>query len=124
MSLFSLHDFDAWVNRNLTIRVSLQDQNNLWIQPPFTEAFFAIAPRASSSNFQGQIPKIFERDTTGVYVRFIQIASGQWYLDCDLLPTDTAALMPGIYYYETSLQITSGIFTLRTGLFRLHPTIT
>jgi len=127
MSIFSLTDFDSWTNRNMTVRISIQDQNKQWIEPPFTEGFFAIAPRAPSPNLQGGVANIFERNTVNSpYVRFFQSPDniGQWYLDSDILPADTTTLIPGTYYYETSILLSNGWFTLRTGLFRLRPTST
>lgn len=112
---FGAADFDAYANRNTLIRISLKDTNCNWLSPPFTKGYFAIAPYA------GQ-PFIFDRNTDGVYVRFTSFVAGQWYLDADIIPTDTVTLRPGMYYYEARLDFAAGQYELKSGLFLLRAT--
>jgi hypothetical protein len=112
---FGSADFIVFANRNATVRISLKDQNCNWLSPPFSTGYFAISPYA------GQ-PFIFDRNTGGLNVRFTSLMAGQWYLDADILPTDTVALAPGVYYYEARLDFDAGQYEVKSGLFLLKAT--
>lgn len=116
---FGSAGFEVFANRNLTIYTALKDQNCNWISPPFTTGYFAIFPYA------GQ-PFIFERDTNGLYVQFLQHptlpVAGQWYLAAKILPSDTSGLSPGMYYYEARLDFAGGQFEVKSGQFLLKAT--
>ena len=134
MPLFHAIDFDLYINRNLKVRIELKDDCDQWLQPPFTTGYFAIAPLAVPPILQSAVTPVFERNTNGFNVRFTNLiappdTSGpEWFLDCDILPTDTAPiggpqLAPGVYYYEARLDFNNGQSQLKDGIFRLKGTI-
>lgn len=85
------------------------------MSPPFSTGYFAVSPYA------GQ-PFIFDRNTTGGNVRFTSLIAGQWYIDADILPTDTITLPSGVYYYEARLDFNGGQYEVKSGLFLLRST--
>ena len=97
--------------------------------PPFTKGYFAVAPLASPPMLQNAVTPVFQRDTSGLLVRFTNLpdppdAFGpEWFLDSDILPSDTLGLAPGVYYYEARLDFQGGQFALKQGLFWLKLTI-
>ena len=129
MPLFHKIDFSCYANRNVTIRIALLDDRHQWLQPPFTTGYFAIAPLAVPPVLQSAVIPVFERDTNGFNCRFTNLidppdTSGpEWFLDSDILPTDTVGLTPGLYYYEARLDWNGGQFSLKAGIFRLNGTI-
>ena len=129
MPLFHAIDFTAFANYNTPVRIALKDDFHQWLVPPFTKGYFAIAPLAIPPAVQTSVAPIFERDTSGLNVRFTNLielpdtSSPEWFLDADILPADTAGLAPGVYYYEARLDFNAGKFLLKEGKFRLMPTI-
>jgi hypothetical protein len=127
--LFHKIDFSCYINRNLTVRIALLDDRHQWLAPPFTTGYFAIALLAQPPILQNAITPIFMRNTNGLNCRFTNLidppdTSGpEWYLDADILPTDTVGLVPGVYYYEARLDFNGGQFALKSGIFRLKATI-
>jgi hypothetical protein len=127
MTAFQPVDFQIYANNNITLRVAILDQNGQPVAVTVgTVARFSIAPAAYDPDLQAGQGKLFQRDTSGLYVRFVNLplASPNWYVDCDILPADTIALPATCYYYElrTDLGGTTQ-YTIRGGIFKLLPSI-
>jgi hypothetical protein len=121
---FFMTDFPLQVNRDITIVIAIQDENQANIAPPFALGKFCFALATTDPDLQGTATPIVTRDSNGAYVRFQNTSpSPQWFMQCDILAADTVGLVAGTYCYEVELFVTPKQYTLKKGYFTLAPSL-
>ena len=114
MPILTPTDFEIRANNSVTLQISIVDANFVPVTPiSGAVGRFAIstAPGATA---------IVQRDSTDNPSEvWFTVAAPLWYLQANILATDTAALTPGSYWYEVRLDASGSQNSIRGGYFTL-----